>query len=94
MGNLVAEKPTMCGDPRVHIHPMAQAASAKWRITEVSGGKGEVTIRSINVPSGCTTAFLTASASCGTTTVVLAPAASGTKALLQRWKLTRASNVE
>ena len=82
VGNLVAEKPSACADPRTHIHPAAQAgASTAWRLTPV--GNGAVTIAYTGRADGCAV-YLTASAACGTAAPFLAPADGSA---LQEWVL-------
>jgi hypothetical protein len=82
MGNVVAEKAAACADPRVHIHPAAQAgAGVGWVLTPV--GKGAYTIHHSERADGCAT-YLTASAACGTAAPFLAPADGSP---LQEWYL-------
>jgi hypothetical protein len=82
VGNLVAEKPSTCADPRAHIHPAAQAgAGVPWVLTPVAGGA--YTIAYTGRAEGCAT-HLTASAACGTSGLLLAPADGSP---LQEWVL-------
>jgi hypothetical protein len=82
VGNLVAEKGAACADPRVHIHPAAQAGSdTKWRLTPTSGNA--FTIAYTGRADGCAV-YLTASAACGTAAPFLAPADGSA---LQEWVL-------
>jgi hypothetical protein len=88
MGNVVAEKPAICADHRVHIHPAAQAgADAPWVLTAVEGGA--FTIHESGRAAGCA-AYLSASAACGTSALVLAPADGSS---LQEWVLESADPV-
>ena len=83
VGNLVAEKAAACADPRVHIHPAAQAgAGVAWVLTPVAGG-GAYTIHQSARAEGCAV-YLTASAACGTSGLFLAPADGSA---LQEWVL-------
>jgi hypothetical protein len=85
MGNLVAERAAACADPRVHIHPAAQAgASTPWAIAPA--GDGTVTVRYTGRDAACAV-YLTAPASCGATTLGLAPASDSAR---QRWVLEQA----
>jgi hypothetical protein len=82
VGNLVAEKAAACADPRVHIHPAAQAgADVPWVLTPVAGGA--YTIHQSARAEGCAV-YLTASAACGTSGLFLAPADGSP---LQEWVL-------
>ena len=82
VGNLVAEKPSACADPRTHIHPAAQAgAGTEWRLTPTSNGA--FTIAYTGRADGCAV-YLTASAACGTAAPFLAPADGSA---LQEWRL-------
>ena len=84
VGNLVAEKPAACADPRAHIHPAAQSgASTPWKLTPV--GNGAVTIAFTGRADGCAV-YLTASAACGTASPFLARADGSA---LQQWVLER-----
>jgi hypothetical protein len=83
VGNLVAEKRAACADPRVHIHPAAQAGSdTEWKLTPTSGNNA-FTIAYTGRADGCAV-YLTASAACGTAAPFLAPA-DGSE--LQEWVL-------
>jgi hypothetical protein len=85
-GNLVAEKPAICADPRAHIHPAAQAGSSiAWALHPVRS-TGRFTIRYTGRDASCAV-FLTASAACGTATLFLAPADGSS---LQEWVITPA----
>jgi hypothetical protein len=82
MGNLVAEKSAACGDPRVHIHPAAQAGSGtRWALHFV--GNGAYTVRYTGRDSSCAV-YLTAPAACGAALPTLAPASNTAR---QRWVL-------
>jgi hypothetical protein len=86
VGNLVAEKAAACADPRVHIHPAAQAgAGAPWAL--VPAGGGVFAIASTGRAEGCAT-HLTARFSCATSALALAPA-DGSE--LQLWVLEPAN---
>jgi hypothetical protein len=89
VGNLVAEKAAACADPRVHIHPAAQAGSGMpWAL--VPAGGGVFAIVYTGRAEGCAT-HLTARFSCSTSALALAPA-DGSE--LQLWALEPANGLE
>jgi hypothetical protein len=83
VGNLVAEKPAACADPRAHIHPAAQTgAGVPWVLTPVGDA---FTIAHTGRAEGCA-AYLTAQLTCSSGALGLAPA-EGSQA--QEWVLQR-----
>jgi hypothetical protein len=82
MGSLVAEKRATCGDPRVHIHPAAQAGSGtRWALKRT--GVDSFTIRYTGRDSSCAV-YLTAPAACGAAGLTLENASGSA---LQQWVL-------
>jgi hypothetical protein len=76
-GNLVAEKPSACADPRAHIHPAAQSGSGTpWLLTPTGEGAA-FTIAYTGRAEGCAT-FLTARFACESSGLHLTPADGST----------------